>query len=210
MRLALLVGLAALVVGCGGERPRGVEVTAADDDAVLGRAPRPSAAFDTVYADSGLYADPRLRPDSLHADSLRRDSLTASASRFRQDSLRRAEAARPDFRTFWPAFQAAVRRDRAAVAALAAFSERFSRADFDGDLYAAAFAEGPFRDGALALSARDFRRDGTRRQASVVVGYDRDGRVVRQDEAAREEAVVLTFDVVDGAYRLVGVEPPGD
>ncbi len=200
-RLALVLVLLAVAAGCGDGQPRGVEVTEADDDVFAGPS-RPSLALDTVYADSGLYADPRLRPDSLRADSLRRDSL-------RQDSLRRAEVARPDFRTFWPTFQSAVRRDRAAVAALAAFSDGFTRADFDAMLYEAAFGGGPFRDGVLALTARDFRRDGTRRQSAVVVGYDAEGQIVPQDEALTESAAVLTFDVVGGAYRLVGVELAG-
>ncbi|WP_420457199.1 hypothetical protein [Rubrivirga sp.] len=187
--------------GCGGDASKGVEVTEAPAESERGPSARRAAPFDSVYADSGLFSDPRFRPDSVRADSLRRDSVA-------KDSARLAEGARPDFRTAWPAFRAAVRQGRAAVRAQAAFSDAFPEADFP-DLYGAAFAEGPFRDGVLALTARDFRRDGTARQATVTVGYDASGAVVPEDEAVTESSVVLRFDVVDGAYRLVRVVRAG-
>ncbi len=195
--------LAALAVGaCGGDRPQGVEVTEAPPESELRARPGRPAPLDTVYADSGLFVDPSLRPDSLRRDSLRRDSLRA-------DSVRQARAARPDFRPFWPGFLRAVRSGPDAVAALTAFSDVLPRDAFDDALYPAVFSDGPFRDGLLGLTARDFRRDGTRRAVTVTVGYDADGRVVREDEAVTESAAVLTFDVVDGAYRLVRIDLAG-
>ncbi len=197
MRRASVIALAvALGAGCGGESPKGVQVTEAPPESELRPSVRRPAPLDTVYADSGPFVDPRLRPDSLRLDSLRRDSLA-------RDSVRRAVAA-PDFRVAWPAFVAAIRRDRAAVRALAAFSDRLPEADFPA-LYDAALGPGPFRDGVLALTARDFRRAGTARQATVTVGYGADGHVVPEDEAVTESTATLRFDVVDGAYRLVGL-----
>ena len=202
-RLGVLVGLVAagLIGGCGDDRPRGVTVTEAEDEAPL-RPARPSLTLDTVYADSGLYADPSLRPDSLRRDSLRRDSLRADSTR--QAAERRAG---PDFRTFWPTFRAAVETGPEAVRLLAA-TARLPRDEFDR-LYDAAFGGPPFRDLALALTPRDFRTDGTAREARLVIGYDTDGNAVPQDEATTESSVTLRFEVVDGAYRLVAIERAG-
>lgn len=194
---ALALGLAA----CGGDRPRTVEVTEAPPESEVTREARRPSALDTTYADSGLFVDPRLRPDSLRADSLRRDSLL-------QDSLARVEARRPDFRAFWPTFREAIEEGLEAASARAAFSDSLARADFE-DTWFPALAEPPFRAGVLALTARDFRREGTRRTASVTVGYDAEGRVVREDEAVTESSLILTFDVVDGAYRLVRAQIAG-
>ena len=141
MRRTALVALAVALGACGGDRPQGVEVTEAADSG-LPRAPgprAPSAAFDTVYADTALFVD--ARADSLaavRADSLRRDSL-------RQDSLARAEAARPDFRAFWPRFRTAVAGGRDGVAARTAFSEALPHETFDL-LYEVAFEPGPFQE----------------------------------------------------------------
>ncbi|MAQ92298.1 MAG: hypothetical protein CMM84_02025 [Rhodothermaceae bacterium] len=200
---ALLVLAALLLGGCGGDKPQGIEVTEAPADSELLPGARRGAPLDTVYADSGLFSDPRLHPDSLRADSLRRDSLA-------RDSALQAAAApvAPDFRTAFPAFLAAVREGRSAVRARTAFSDALPEADFPM-LYDAAFGEGPFRDGILALTARDFRREGTARVATVTVGYDGDGNVVREDEALTESAVILTFDVVEGTYRLVRIDLAG-
>ena len=180
--------VARALAACGGNDSKGVAVTEAPD--VAARADLRPSGLDTTYADSGLFADPRLHPDSLRADSLRRDSLRA-------DSL--AQAARPDFRAFFPRFRAAAEAGTAAGLATDGV---------DRDLLAAALAP-PFRAGVLALTARDFAREGTARTAVVVVGYDTEGRVVPQDEADTESAVVLRFDVVDGAYRLVAVDLAG-
>jgi len=199
-RLGLALVLLAVAAGCGDEQPRGVEVTEADDDVFAGPA-RPSMAFDTVYADSGLYADPRLRPDSLRADSLRRDSL-------RQDSLRRAEVVRPDFRTFWPRFQAAVRQGPDAVRPLTAFSERLGEPAFEL-LYDVAFGGEPYRSRVLALTPRDFALEGASREATILIGYDADGQIVPQDEADTESSVSIRFEVVGGAYRLGEINPAG-
>ncbi|WP_412060244.1 hypothetical protein [Rubrivirga sp. IMCC45206] len=182
--LALALALAA----CGGDEPKGIAVTEAPD--VGTRADLRPPALDTTYADSGLFVDPRLRPDSLRADSLRRDSLRA-------DSL--AQAARPDFRAFFPRFRAAVQAGTAAALATDGV---------DRELLAAALAP-PFRAGVLALTARDFAREGTARTVSVIVGFDVEGTVVPVDEADTESAAFLRFDVVDGAYRLVAVDLAG-
>ena len=184
MRRAALV-LAAVLAACGSDT-EGVAVTEAAPGGT--RAPTPGGAadtlrlapFDTVYADLGLYEDPAL-------DGLRADSAGAPE----------AAPAPPDFRAFWPRFRDAVRAERG-VAALVAPD---ARGAFEAR-GPAVFAE-PFRNGVLALGARDFRRDGAARVATVRVGYDRAGRVVPEDEAVREAAAVLRFDVVDGAYRLV-------
>lgn len=200
MRRAALA-LALLVAGCGGGDRQSVVVTEADAPAP--RAQRAGLSpLDTVYADSGLFVDPSLRLDSLRADSLRRDSV-------RLDSLTRATPAAPDFRRFWPRFQSAVRRDRAAVAALAAFSGTMTRDEFDEIYYDAAFRDGPFREKVLALTPRDFERDGTARRVWIVVGFDVDGEIVPEDEADTESGLELRFDVVDGAYRLVGLALAG-
>ena len=188
-RPALL--LAALALAACGSDAEGITVTEAAPDGAL-RAPTPGGAadtlrrpapLDTVYADSGLYADPAL------------DSLVAA------DTVE-APAAPPDFRAFWPRFRDAVRAGEAAglvaPGGAAAFEAR-------GPVV---FAE-PFRAGVLALGARDFRREGAAREASVTVGYDRRGRVVPEDEAVREASAVLRFDVVDGAYRLVDLRTVG-
>ncbi len=193
--------LATAVCGCGGDAPQGVQVTEAPTESERVPSLRRPVPLDTVYADSGLFSVSRLRLDSLRADSLRRDSVA-------RDSVRQETVARPDFRTAWPAFLAAVRQGRAAVRPLAAFSDAFREDDFP-TLYEAALADGPFRAGVLALTPRDFRRDGTTRQATVTVGYDASGSVVPEDEAVTEASVVLRFDVVDGAYRLVRIALAG-
>ena len=195
MRAALL--LAALAASaCGGDSARSVEVTEAPADAFTGRPP--TAPPDTSVLDL-------VRLDSLRRDSLRADSLRA-------DSVRQSEPvspAAPDFRAFWPRFQAAVREGRPAVARLAAFSDGLERSAFDGHLFEAVFGSEPFRSRVLALGPRAFERDGTRRAVTVLVGYDTDGEVVPEDEAETESAVTLAFDVVDGAYRLVALRLAG-
>lgn len=197
MRSTSLVALvAALAVGgCGGGERQGVAVTEAEPvRTVVPPGPRPvprPVPLDTVYADSGLYADPAL--DSLEVAPADDDSSSTTVP------------AAPDFRTFWPAFQRAVREGEAAVAARTAVGEggvpreRFAR------LYPRAFGE-PFREGILALTARDFRIRGAARDVSVTVGYDAEGAVVPEDEAVTEASVRLRFEPRDGAYRLVGLE----
>lgn len=198
MRVTVLV-LAVALAACGGERPQGIEVTEAEPTPTVRPSARPTAPLDTVYADSGLFVDPSLRPDSLRADSLRRDSL-------RLDSLARAaDVTAPDFRTFWPRFRAALEDGPAAAAPFVALED----AGEPVEATLARVLEGAFLDGALALTARDFRRDATSRTARVVVGYDADGNVVPQEEALTESSVTLRFDVLEGAYRLVGLEVAG-
>ncbi len=194
MRHALLLGLLALGA-CGGDERRGVVVTEADPVAtVVPPGPRPPAAFDTVYADSGRFVDPSL--DRLGADTLDANSLETAAP------------AGPDFRTFWPAFRDAVRDGRAAVVAHTEFgADGMSRDRFDETI--AAVLTPPFRDGVLALTARDFRIRGAARDVSVTVGFDAGGDVVPEDEAVTERSVRLRFEPRDGAYRLVGLEVVG-
>ena len=190
-RPALL--LAAVLAACGSDA-EGVAVTEAAPDGAL-RAPAPGGAagaprpapLDTAYADSGLHAEHALRPDSLGAD-------TADAD---------PPAAPPDFRAFWPRFRDAVRAGRGVDALVAPGGA----AAFEAAAPVALAP--PFRDGVLALGARDFRRAGTGREATVRVGYDRAGAVVAEDEAVREATATLRFDVVDGAYRLVDLRTAG-
>ena len=206
MRAAVTLAAAALLVGaagCGGDSPRGVQVTEAADDARLPDRPRQSLAFDTVYADSGRYVDPRL--DSLRRDSVRADSLLAATAGAASPPEPAAQAA--SFQAFWPRFKDAVRAGAQPTAALARFSVDLRREDF-GATFESAFGA-PFRGPVLALTARDFRRDGTAREVTVTVGYDAEGQVVPEDEAETESSVVLRFDVVEGAYRLISVALAG-
>ncbi len=191
----LLVLLAPLALGaCGGDERQGVAVTEGDPVAtIVPPGPRPSAAFDTVYADSGFYADPGL--DSLTADSLAGASETPAPSG-------------PDFRAFWTTFRAAVREGEDAVAALARFGvDGLARTTVDA--HVAALLEAPFRDRVLALTARDFRIRGDARDVTVTVGYDADGAIVPEDEAVTESSLLLRFEPRDGAYRLVGLDVTG-
>ena len=199
--LAVALGVATVLAAgaCGDDRPRGVEVTEAADAPLPPAGPRRSAAPDTVYTDQGPFAD---GADSLRLDSLRRDSARAGPA-----PAPAPTPAAPDFRAFWPRFRDAAEAGRQQAQALAAFSPAMSQASFEA-AYATALAE-PFRAGVLALTPRDFRRDGAARQAAVVVGYDAGGAVVPQDEAAAEASATLRFDVVDGAYRLVGLSVDG-
>ncbi|MDT7856408.1 hypothetical protein RQM47_07125 [Rubrivirga sp. S365] len=188
--LAALVGLAA----CGSDA-EGVAVTEAEPGAL--RAPTPSARVDTLGPDRPAPLDTVSADSALDAGPLL-DSLRAAP-----DSAD-APAAPPDFRAFWPRFQTAARAGRGGLDALAGAGGA-AALDARG---AVVFGE-PFLGRVLALTARDFRRDGVAREATVRVGYDRAGRVVPEDEAAREATATLRFDVVDGAYRLVGLDTAG-
>lgn len=174
---------AALVLSACGDQEPGLVVTEADP----------------VASRSGV--DPDV--DTLSAvDTTLADTVAVDTSAVAADSV----AAPPDFDAFWPAFQAAVRTGNVdVVARLARFEPGGAGLD---ESYTSAFTE-PFRSGVLALRPRDFRHSGTARDARVVVGYDADGRVVPQDEADRDEAIRLRFDVVDGAYRWVDLETDG-
>lgn len=176
-----LAGAALLLTACGGGEA-GVPVGEA---APVVLAPPPtvprSTALDTVYADTLGMAD----ADSVGAPA---DSLVAP----------------PQVEPSLAALQQAVRRDQRA--SLRDLAPGVPRADLDR-LWVRV-ESGPFRDGLLALAARDLRRDGTARTARVVVGYDASGRVVPQDEADTDRTLAVRFDVVDGAYRIVGVDLP--
>ena len=180
--VGVAVGVAALV-GCGEDKPT-VAVTEADP--VAERRPR-------VDADTSALAT----PDSMLADSLRADTVDVAAAPA-------AVAPPQQFDPFWTAFQAAVRTGNVnAVAQYAKIGEGgIGLVDVD-QAYIKAFTE-PFKSSVLALSPRDFERDGTAREIRVVVGFGPDGRVVPEDEADTDEGIRLRFDVVNGRYRWVG------
>lgn len=198
MRVGLLV-VAVALSSCGGEQPQGVEITEADPASRTARTrPSPMSPLDTVYADSGLFVDPSLRSDSLRADSLRRDSIRLATLA--------QEVAAPDFRAFWPRFQSALEGDFAVGLSMIGL-EASSKGAVDDQL--TPLFDASFRPAILALTARDFRREGTARSARVIVGFDDEGNVVPQDEALTESSVELRFDVLEGEYRLVGLEAAG-
>ena len=190
---ALAAGLAVALGACGGGDRQGVTVTEAEPTALPTRPP-PSrfrslppdsavrAPLDTIYADSALFADPAL-------DSLRADSLETPAA--------------PDFRRFWPRFRDALAAGADEAAALSTVDRARLR-----DLYPT-LTTPPFAEGVRALTARDFRVVGPAREAVLTVGYDAAGAVVPEDEAVTEASLTLRFDVVDGAYRLVGLDRAG-
>jgi len=177
-RAARALAILLVVAGCR-ERPAGVPVGQADDTPPP--APWRSQALDTVYADSL----PLFPVDSLLADS-------AAAA----DTL--AVARTPTPTAAWEAVRAAVRSERRA-----AWDAATDGAPGAADAFAD--ATGDFRDGLLALDARDLIADGDAREARVTVGYDAAGRVVPQDEAETDRVLRLRLDIVAGAYRVVRV-----
>ena len=158
----------------------GVAVTEAPPVGAARPRPRRYAEGDTVYADAAF-------ADSLRADSLAGRPLPPA--RLAAPRTRRPRPT-PDFRAFWTAFRAAVRAGRrAAVAARATRRRRTT---------SAAVLDEPFRAPLLALDATALRRDGDARVATLVVGYDAEGRVVPQDEADTDAALVLRFETRRG------------
>ena len=174
----LLFGLAA----CGDREP-GVVVTEADP--VAARAPVPADTFEL--------AD----PDTSSVDTVRVDTVAAAA-----DTV----AAPPSFDAFWPQFQASVRSGNVGAVTRYAWTDEGGLGAVDLDsAYITAFTE-PFKTAVLALTTRDFRREGAARSVRVVVGFDGAGRVVPEDEADTDRAIRLRFDAVGGRYRWVGFE----
>ena len=178
---ALFLGV--LVAGCG-EREPGVVVTEADP--VAERAPVP---VDTAA---------RVDPDTTQLDTV----LVDPGETVTPDTA----AAAPSFDVFWPQFQASVRSGNvSAVTGYAWTGEGgLGAVDLDG-AYITAFTE-PFKTAVLALTPRDFRREGTARSVRVVVGFDGEGRVVPEDEADTDRSIRLRFDAVGDRYRWVGFE----
>lgn len=177
-----VIGVLLALSGCGDDKP---SVTITEADPVAER--RPFTADSSALATS----DSTLADSSLVADSVEvapADTVVAPA----------------DFAPFWTAFQAAVRSGNVdAVTRHAKIGEAgLGLVDVD-QAYISAFTE-PFKTAVLSLSPRDFERDGTVREVRVVVGFDAEGRVVPEDEADRDEAIQLQFNVVDGRYRWVG------
>ena len=186
MRAAAAAALTLVAVACGSEAPQEIPVAVPPSPEALD-APAP---FDYLL------------PDSLAADSLATDSLMADTSVVAEDTLATAEP--QPFDAYLAEFQEAARRgDRTAAQALAADGV------LDGRVYDQVLGDADFRDGILAASPRDARRDGTKRTLSVVVGYGADGESVALDEADTESGVILTFDRVDGLYRLLRVDFAG-
>ncbi|MEO0558824.1 MAG: hypothetical protein AAF170_11645 [Bacteroidota bacterium] len=183
----MLIAVALLSVGCGEDTPT---VTITEADPVAERRPQLADTSELAMADTTL-ADSALVVDSVEVAPV--------------DTV----AAPPDFAPFWTTFQGAIRSGNVnAVTRFAKLGEAgIGLADVD-QAYIAAFTE-PFKTAVLTLTPRDFERDGTIREIRVVVGFDAEGRVVPEDEADRDEAIRLQFDVVDGRYRWVGFADEG-
>ena len=180
-RTAASLAFLALLGACKGA-PSGVAVTEAPPVG-FPAAPGRYTEGDTTFAGSAFTLS-----DSLAADSLARPPAPAADST-------------PDFEAFWADFRAAVRSGRRAnVEALVAGDQT--------EALAAALGE-PFRTPLLALAPRDLARVGAARVATVVVGFDAEGRVVPEDEADTDSAVVLRFEVVGAAWRLVRADLAG-
>lgn len=182
---SLWIGVLALgfaLTGCGDDTPT-VEITEADPVAE-----RHSLAPDDTSA----------LVDSTRADTLETDSVEVVAA----DTA--AAIPPPDFDAFWIEFQAAVRSGNVgAVTRYAKLGEEGIGLEDIDQAYIKAFTE-PFKSAVLSLSPRDFERDETARKIRVVVGFDENGRVVPEDEADRDRAIQLQFDVVNGRYRWTG------
>ena len=157
--------------------------------------PTPSAA---AYVPPAPPAPEAFAPaDSLgfvaEADSLALDSLAVNDSA----AVTEAPPPAPSFAPFLARFKQALQTGDAAP---------FAAEGVDlGPL-----ADDPaFRQRVLAAPPDRYRREGTRREVWVVVGYDMEGNVVPEDEAETESGLGLVFDVVDGAYRLVSLNAAG-
>lgn len=178
---AVVLVTAALAAGCGSDGS-----PEAPGPALPPAPPTiPEAVDETFEDDLG-----ELAPDSLAAGALA-DSL---------DALDEAQEAAPvpTFAPFLTEFKTALQTGRAAALASGVPAAELA-ALADADVQREVLAAGPDR----------YRRDGTRREAFVVVGYDGEGNVVAEDEAVTESAVGLVFDVVDGEYRLVRIDRAG-
>ncbi|WP_143536898.1 hypothetical protein [Rubricoccus marinus] len=106
----------------------------------------------------------------------------------------------PSFAPFLTEFKVALQKGTA---------RRLAAPGLSAQDFAAVAEDDAVRQHVLAAGVERYRREGTRREVYVVVGYDAEGNVVPEDEAITESAVGLTFDVVDGAYRLVRIERAG-
>lgn len=199
MRPRRAAALLALALGaCGDDRdgPRAVPVGEAPLPASVGdawEAPRTAADTSDRLALPPLPSDDTLAVDTLAAgplmaDGLRPDTLVAPPPAARPEAP--AAPPEPAFGPVWEAFGAETAPPALRAAAARALAP-------------------PFGDAVGALTPRDFARDGSRRHATVRVGFDDAGAVVPQETAARDSTVHLVFDLVDGAYRLADIRFSG-
>jgi hypothetical protein len=183
---AALAALLLLGAGCGNQTS-GVPVGEAD------------ASFSTDAPAAGL--------DSLGADTSR---ATLDDEETTPDGTTVDAAGEADFPAFWTAFQGALQGGgRQAIASLTQMGAGgIAEGDFDDGLLPSV-TDADVRAAFLRLTPRDFERDGARRTGTVMLGYDGEGTLVPIDEAETESSVSLTFDVVNGDYRLVSFQVAG-
>ncbi|HIG74115.1 MAG TPA: hypothetical protein EYQ24_05960 [Bacteroidetes bacterium] len=179
MRRLALLGLVALAA-CGGEETP----QTTDDEAFVPPAP------------------PTLEPLDVDSLGLDEDDLAMDSLALADSASAEAEPlpAAPDFAPFLSEFKRALQTGAA---------ERYAAPGLDDADLAFLVDDPAFRQRFLAAPPDRYRREGTRREVYVVVGYDLEGNVVPEDEAETESGLGLVFDVVDGAYRLVRVSAAG-
>ena len=179
-----LVALAVLVAGCGGDPSDGEATTA------FVPPPPPDPEVADVLDD--------LEP--FPADSLGRDSVLAETPNTILGDEPVPSTPPPTFAPFLRDFKEALQTGDA---------RRFAAPTLSASDLALVAEDPAFSQRVLEAGPERYRRDGTRREVYVVVGYDLDGNIVPEDEAETESSLGLVFDVVDGAYKLVRVEPAG-
>ena len=177
-----LVGLAVLVAGCGPDESESETTTAF--------VPPPPPAPEVVEVPDDLEPFPE-------ADSLAPDSALAETTALPEEG---PSMPPPTFEPFLRDFKEALQTGDA---------ERFAAPALSASDLALVLDDDAFRQRVLEAGPDRYRRDGMRREVYVVVGYDMDGNVVPEDEAETESGLGLVFDVVEGAYKLVRVEPAG-
>ena len=177
------LALALVAAGCGGEKTQETPAPALP--------PAPPAIPEVGDLDDGGFLD----EDDPGADSLAEADTVASGAP-------EPAPAAPSFAPFLSEFKVALQNGTA---------RRHAALGDDLSPEALAFvADDPaFRQKILAAGADRYRRYGTRRETYVVVGYDREGNVVPEDEAETESGAGLVFDIVDGEYRLVRIDLAG-
>ena len=183
MRTLAFVGALAVLAACGGEETATIPEV-------------------NVPPSPGAIEAPSLGQDTItYSDSVVVDTLAGADA----DSTL-APAAAPAFPAFLADLKAQIRAgNRNAVAALATAPAAQTLAN-GGHRFA---FEGAIGERFLSAEPARYRRDGTRRTLSVVVGFDGEGEVVPEDEAETESGAVYTFDLVDGEYRLIRLDLAG-